>query len=119
MAEYAATPCNSLERPCLRNLLFNLGIGNVDLWHEDVAVYHKKWYEATVATFALTSGNNVCPVLDDNGIRYRLARRAARTEILKRPLLWLGEKLFPYAGRGHSVTIWDTKPTAATVAVKV
>lgn len=103
----------------LRNLVSNLGIDIVDLWHEDVAVYHKKWYEATVATFALTATRNVRPILDDNGIRYRLARRAARIGVLKRPLLWFGEKIFPYSGRGHSVTIWGTKPLAPAAAVKV
>lgn len=97
----------------LRNLLSNLGVGGVDLWHEDVAQYHKKWYEATMATFALAGVENGRPILDDNKIRYRLARRAARAGFLKRLLLWRGESIFPYSGRGHSVTIWGTEPLAS------
>ena len=101
----------------LRSLYTRLGVDITDLWHEGVAAYHKNWYEATISAFALSGRSNMARILDDRDFRYRLARRAARTRFLRQRLFELGERKFPYAGRGHSVTIWGTKPMSTAEVV--
>lgn len=93
----------------LRNMCARYGLDVHSLWHDQVADYHAQWYARTMQQHAVAAMLGMRIGLTMQNWVGKLGNLAARLPALSNALVRMGERRFPFAGRGHSVTVAGVK----------
>lgn len=96
----------------LRQLCPRYGLDVHELWHDAVADYHAQWYARTMQQHAVRTMLGLQLKLTEPKWMTRLSNLAARLPAVRNALAALGVRRFPFAGRGHSVTVAGIKRLA-------
>ena len=96
----------------LRNMCTRFGLDVHSLWHDEVADYHTQWYTRTMQQHAVSALLGVQAKLTEPKWMAKLSNLAARLPTVRSALAGMGERRFPFAGRGHSVMVAGVKRRA-------
>lgn len=97
----------------LQALFESVGVKVERIWHEPVASFHMEQYEATMARFALAQWIKVPASLAAPRSNIdRIALRLSRLTWVRHWLVKQGERRFPAARRGLSVTVFGRRALA-------
>jgi 2-polyprenyl-3-methyl-5-hydroxy-6-metoxy-1,4-benzoquinol methylase len=89
----------------LTSALNNLGLQIQEIWHEPVASFHTDWYQRVMINAAIKRFVGAAIDLEADRLWSKVSLRVSNIPIIRDIFFRLGEKSFPFSGRGHSVCV--------------